>query len=77
MNRDELALAEAVRSWIKAEVADDAGGTERAVAMALTAYEDGASAQEAFREARSFMGSWLRHPMNWRGGRATELSRAS
>jgi hypothetical protein len=64
-------LGDVVRAWVHMEVPEDPGIAERAAARARAAYRDGASVTEACREAKEFVGSWIRHPSHWteeRGG---------
>lgn len=55
-------LDKAVRAWVTEVLPGDAAAAERAAYVARSAYEHGASVGAACDEARSFVGSWVRHP---------------
>ncbi len=59
--RDQ-ALAEVIRSWLRAEITGDEGLVERLTQMALAARRDGASVDETYVWTKSLARSWLRHP---------------
>lgn len=55
-------LGDAVRAWVAEELPGEPDAAERAAFVAWSAYEHGATVREACHEARSFVGSWVRHP---------------
>ena len=72
----ETVLADTVRTRAL-EVTDNPGMAEQAVAIALSACAGGASASEAYREARRFVGSWSNHPSHGAAIRRMRESLAS
>jgi len=58
-------LGETVRQWAAENFQDDPEVAELAASIAELAYGKGASVAEACMEARSFLGSWMRHPSHW------------
>lgn len=62
----QQALASEVRTWVTSKYPGDIQIADRAVAVAMAAYEEGASVSEACERARSLLESWERHPSNWR-----------
>lgn len=51
-----------VRRWAVSRPKASRLMADRAANLAVRAYEDGASVAEACELARSYVGSWLRHP---------------
>ena len=66
---NELVLAEVVRTWVKLELPGEPGAADRAAVVAQASYARGASIDEACRQARAFVGSWVRHPAHRGVGR--------
>ena len=64
--RNESDLAERVRAWANQEFPGELSMAERAAVIAKAAYTGGASVSESFWKARSFVGSWTRHPAHRR-----------
>ena len=64
---NETVLVELVRALVDQEFPGEPATSERAVAVAMAAYAQGASVTEACRQARGFLGSWARHPSHWNG----------
>ncbi len=58
----EVALAETVRDWARANCPGEPSVAAGAVAMALNSYAGGASTAEACVEARAFVVSWTAPP---------------
>ena len=59
---NDAVIVESVRSWAARELPGEPVAEDRAVAVALDAYQHGESLAEACREGRRFVGSWSRHP---------------
>jgi len=66
---NEMLLAEFVRAWVDQEFPDEPATADRAVAVAVAAYERSASVSDACRQTCAFLGSWARHPSHWHGDR--------
>jgi hypothetical protein len=71
----ELELIGAVEEWATRQTAGDEDLAARAAAVALHSYASGASASEAFRQARTFVRSWRHHPSRVSPGRPVRGSR--
>jgi hypothetical protein len=69
----EALLADSVRK-LAASVVDNESLADRAVDVALAASAGGASTSESYRQARSFLGSWIGHPSH---AKAIQRMRAS
>lgn len=67
--RNGKVLDSAVRAWTTEVLPGELDAAERAVFIARSAYEGGATVSEACDEARSFVSSWVRHPSH--GGLST------
>jgi hypothetical protein len=74
---DDQIVADVVRAWVALELQGEPGIADRAAARAWCAYLEGASVTEACQEAMEFVGSWVRHPANWRGARSGPVALAS
>ena len=61
---NRTALGDAVRAWAEEQLPGRAGVADRAVWVALSAYEAGASVSEASRRARRYIDCFLGHPAN-------------
>jgi len=75
--RNEQVLDEVVRAWVEQELPGDQGAANRAAAIALDCYREGASVSEACREAGAFIEGWARHPAHWVGDHAPLVRLAS
>src|SRR5687768_13146045 len=62
---DELLLAGLVRDWCDHVVPDQPALASHATRLALRCYAGGASAPEAFAQARAFLRQWRRGPGPW------------
>ena len=70
-------LADAVRSWVGAQLPGELVVADSAARVAEAAYDDGATIRDACDEAACFVGSWLRHPSHWRAGQDVVVAQAS
>jgi len=59
---NELVLAEVIRTWVNLELPGEPGAADRAAVVAQASYARGVSIDEVCRQARAFVGSWIRHP---------------
>lgn len=80
MNRaGDVEVEKAMRAWVERELPAESGLAERAARVAATAYDEGATADEAYRRARSYVRSWCSHPSHQsrprpRAGRVASLA---
>ncbi|HZU73210.1 MAG TPA: hypothetical protein VE990_10625 [Acidimicrobiales bacterium] len=75
---NEELLAAMIRDWVHRTVfPDDPRLADRAATVALRSYAQGAPVSVACEQARSFVGSWMRHPSNYRRPHAEALRDAS
>ena len=58
----ETILVGMIEEWAARQVPGDADVAEKAAALALQRYADGASVSEACEEAQRFVRCWMRHP---------------
>lgn len=70
-------LAEVVRAWVGAELPGQPGVAARAAQVAAACYDDGSTVSDACAEAVRFVGSWVRHPSNWKAERDVLVALAS
>lgn len=70
-------LAEVVRAWVDAELPGEPVAASRAAWVAEAAYHGGATISDACAEARSFVGSWVRHPSHAKAARDVVVALAS
>lgn len=63
--RNEQLLRENVREWVRANRRTGADPADWAAAIAVGAYQDGASVAEACQTARDFVRCWWDHPSHW------------
>jgi hypothetical protein len=74
---NDRVFADVVRAWVALELQGQPGVADRAAARAWSAYLEGATVTEACQEAMEFVGSWVRHPANWREARSGPVALAS
>ena len=63
----EDVLSQVIVAWVSENFPEQPGAAERAAAVARASFRDGATVGEACRDARSFVGSWVRHPSHGMG----------
>jgi hypothetical protein len=59
-------LGAAVRAWVSAEFPTEGEMAKRAASLAANCYARTSSVSEAHKQARGFVGSWMRHPSHSR-----------
>lgn len=73
----EVALADTVRDWARANCPGEPSVTSGAVATALNSLAGGASIAEAYEQARTFVASWQHHPAHGGYGSGSQVPLAA